>query len=117
MRRFLTVLFKSFSVVVVPGWELLDSRWNGNEALRWDTDRGAFFVKMNRVEDVSVFMTEVSECSGFSLSWSACAVFANNRGSTPRPPFPVPHDRRMNRFPFATAHAKSLRTHLMCGGD
>lgn len=42
-----------------PGWELLDSRWNGNEALRWTTDRGPFFVKMNRVEDMSVFMTEV----------------------------------------------------------
>lgn len=41
------------------GWELLDSRWNGNEALRWTTDRGPFFVKMNRVEDMSVFMTEV----------------------------------------------------------
>lgn len=44
----------------IPGWELLDSRWNGNEALRWTTDRGPFFVKMNRVEDMSVFMTEVN---------------------------------------------------------
>ncbi|CAM9944383.1 unnamed protein product [Choristocarpus tenellus] len=46
----------------VTGFELLDSRWNGNEALRYTTDRGIFFVKMNRVEDVSVFMTEVCFC-------------------------------------------------------
>jgi hypothetical protein len=36
----------------VTGFELLDSRWNGNEAFRYDTDKGHFFVKMNRVEDV-----------------------------------------------------------------
>ena len=42
-----------------PEWEVLDSRWNGNEALRWSTDKGAFFVKMNKVEDLSVFMSEV----------------------------------------------------------
>ena len=51
-------------VAVMPAsdqsaWELLDSRWNGNEAFRWTTDKGPFFVKLNRVEDLSVFMTEV----------------------------------------------------------
>lgn len=61
---------RSYSVVFIPwgirgqcnkiGWELLDSRWNGNEALKWSTDRGHFFVKMNRVEDLSVFMSEVT---------------------------------------------------------
>eukprot|EP00188_Purpureofilum_apyrenoidigerum_P004813 Plantae.Rhodophyta-Purpureofilum_apyrenoidigerum.ctg574.p1 GENE.Plantae.Rhodophyta-Purpureofilum_apyrenoidigerum.ctg574~~Plantae.Rhodophyta-Purpureofilum_apyrenoidigerum.ctg574.p1 ORF type:complete len:407 (+),score=63.80 Plantae.Rhodophyta-Purpureofilum_apyrenoidigerum.ctg574:331-1551(+) len=39
-------------------FELLDSRWNGNEVFRAKTSRGDFFVKMNRVEDVSVFMSE-----------------------------------------------------------
>lgn len=47
------------NIARLSGWELLDSRWNGNEAFRWTTDRGPFFVKMNRVEDMSVFMTEV----------------------------------------------------------
>eukprot|EP00752_Nemacystus_decipiens_P007970 g7123.t1 len=50
----------------VTGWELLDSRWNGNEALRWTTDRGPFFVKMNRVEDMSVFMTEAVSLSALA---------------------------------------------------
>lgn len=34
----------------VHGFELLDSRWNGNEVMRYDTDKGQFFIKMNRVE-------------------------------------------------------------------
>ncbi|CBN73886.1 fructosamine 3 kinase related protein [Ectocarpus siliculosus] len=50
----------------VTDWELLDSRWNGNEALRWTTDRGPFFVKMNRVEDMSVFMTEAVSLSALA---------------------------------------------------
>lgn len=72
----------------VSGWELLDSRWNGNEALRWTTDRGPFFVKMNRVEDMSVFMTEVrsrrlSSIGPLSSSphdfvvWIFCSVLAS----------------------------------------
>lgn len=40
-------------------FEILDSRWNGNEALRYDTDKGPFFVKLNRVEDPSVYISEV----------------------------------------------------------
>jgi hypothetical protein len=31
------------------GFELLDSRWNGNEVFRYETDKGTFFVKLNRV--------------------------------------------------------------------
>lgn len=50
----------------VTGWELLDSRWNGNEALRWTTDRGPYFVKMNRVEEMSVFMTEAVSLSALA---------------------------------------------------
>jgi len=42
----------------VTDFELLDSRWNGNEVLRYNTDKGPFFVKMNRVEDKSVLMSE-----------------------------------------------------------
>lgn len=36
----------------------IDSRWNGNEVYRYDTSEGPFFVKMNRVEDPSIFMLE-----------------------------------------------------------
>jgi protein-ribulosamine 3-kinase len=47
----------------VTGFELLDSRWNGNEVFRYDLDGGAagasrVFVKMNRVERREVFMSE-----------------------------------------------------------
>jgi hypothetical protein len=42
----------------VLSFELLDSRWNGNEVFRYLTDRGSLFVKMNRVESDSVFMAE-----------------------------------------------------------
>ena len=42
----------------VTSFELLDSRWNGNEVLQYFTDQGSLFVKMNRVEDQSVFMAE-----------------------------------------------------------
>ncbi|CEL99260.1 unnamed protein product [Vitrella brassicaformis CCMP3155] len=42
----------------VTSFELLDSRWNGNEAVKYMTDKGPFFVKMNRVEHLSVFMQE-----------------------------------------------------------
>jgi len=42
----------------VTGFELLDSRWNGNEGFCYDTSEGKFFVKLNRVEDPSVFMSE-----------------------------------------------------------
>ena len=42
----------------VTSFELLDSRWNGNEVLRYSTDKGSLFVKMNRVEDKSVFVAE-----------------------------------------------------------
>ncbi|CAM9791502.1 unnamed protein product, partial [Laminaria digitata] len=50
----------------VTAWELLDSRWNGNEAFRWTTDKGPFFVKLNRVEDISVFMTEAVSLSALA---------------------------------------------------
>lgn len=44
----------------VTAMELLDSRWNGNEALRVDRADGLppLFAKINRVEDPSVFMSE-----------------------------------------------------------
>eukprot|EP00929_Paragymnodinium_shiwhaense_P109304 TRINITY_DN75725_c0_g1_i1.p1 TRINITY_DN75725_c0_g1~~TRINITY_DN75725_c0_g1_i1.p1 ORF type:complete len:436 (+),score=63.37 TRINITY_DN75725_c0_g1_i1:57-1364(+) len=51
-------LVKVCGCTTVLGYELLDSRWNGNEGFRADTDKGPFFIKMNRVEDVSVFMLE-----------------------------------------------------------
>ena len=41
-------------------FELLDSRWNGNEVLQYITDNGSLFVKINRVEDSSVFMAEAA---------------------------------------------------------
>ena len=50
----------------VRGWELLDSRWNGNEALEYDTSEGKFFVKMNRVEHPSVFMSEAVSLSAIA---------------------------------------------------
>lgn len=44
----------------VISFELLDSRWNGNEVLQYITDKGSFFVKINRVEDSSVFLAEAA---------------------------------------------------------
>jgi len=38
--------------------DLLDSRWNGNEVFKYTTDKGQYFIKLNRVEDPSVFLTE-----------------------------------------------------------
>ena len=38
--------------------DLLDSRWNGNEVVRYITDQGNLFVKFNRVTDPSVFKAE-----------------------------------------------------------
>lgn len=58
----------NFSINKYTAWELLDSRWNGNEAFRWTTDKGPFFVKLNRVEDISVFMTEVRALVSFLSS-------------------------------------------------
>jgi hypothetical protein len=42
----------------VQSMELLDSRWNGNEVVRYITDQGSLFVKFNRVTDPSVFKAE-----------------------------------------------------------
>lgn len=42
----------------VRSFELLESRWNGNELLKYETDIGPFCVKMNRVEPTQVFMAE-----------------------------------------------------------
>lgn len=42
----------------VTGFELLDKRWNGNEVMKYTTDIGDFFVKMNRVEDKGLLMSE-----------------------------------------------------------
>lgn len=42
----------------VHKFELMESRWNGNEILRYDTDKGPFCVKMNRVEPTEVFTAE-----------------------------------------------------------
>jgi len=47
---------------IVTNMELLDTRWNGNEAMRIDIgdddNRRHLFAKINRVEDPSVFMSE-----------------------------------------------------------
>ena len=43
----------------IVSFKLIDSRWNGNEVLDYvDADGGKYFVKMNRVEDPSVFAAE-----------------------------------------------------------
>ncbi|GMH73900.1 hypothetical protein TL16_g06315 [Triparma laevis f. inornata] len=48
----------------VKSFELIDSRWNGNEVMKYECeDDKVYFVKMNRVEDPSVFVSE-----GVSLS-------------------------------------------------
>eukprot|EP00612_Vaucheria_litorea_P001246 CAMPEP_0171452614 /NCGR_PEP_ID=MMETSP0945-20130129/652_1 /TAXON_ID=109269 /ORGANISM="Vaucheria litorea, Strain CCMP2940" /LENGTH=347 /DNA_ID=CAMNT_0011977317 /DNA_START=153 /DNA_END=1196 /DNA_ORIENTATION=- len=59
-------LMKVLKCEEVMKFELLDSRWNGNEAFRFDTDKGPFFIKMNRVEDVSVLMTEAVSLSALA---------------------------------------------------
>eukprot|EP00171_Calliarthron_tuberculosum_P002177 IDg2177t1 len=55
----------------VKKMELLDSRWNGNEAFRIDLeeDKSPIFAKLNRVEDPSVFM---SEAVGLTAMLNAC---------------------------------------------
>lgn len=48
--------------------ELLDSRWNGNEVFKYTTDKGLFFIKLNRVEDPSVFLTEAVGLSAIAAT-------------------------------------------------
>jgi hypothetical protein len=73
----IAAMLKVCKVEQVKGFEMLDSRWNGNEGtnhtetiqiitltelplavFKYDTLKGSLFVKLNRVEDVSVFMSE-----------------------------------------------------------
>ena len=42
----------------VTNFELLDKRWNGNEVMKYTTDVGDFFVKMNRIEDKGLLLSE-----------------------------------------------------------
>lgn len=54
----------------VTHMELLDSRWNGNEAFRIDRqDMPPLFAKINRVEDPTVFM---SEALGLTAMLNSC---------------------------------------------
>ncbi|CAE8589659.1 unnamed protein product [Polarella glacialis] len=63
------------NVSAVSRFELLDSRWNGNEAMRYDADDGrSFFIKMNRVEDTSVFMAEAVGLSALLKAASGLKV-------------------------------------------
>lgn len=48
--------------------ELLDSRWNGNEVFKYTTDKGLYFIKLNRVEDPSVFLTEAVGLSAIAAT-------------------------------------------------
>ncbi|KAG5185668.1 fructosamine 3 kinase related protein [Tribonema minus] len=68
----------------VKGLELLDSRWNGNEAFRYDTDKGRFFVKMNRVEDVSVLMTEAVSLSALAKTQTLHCPLPLHLGRLPK---------------------------------
>ena len=61
-------LQKVLGVGVVEKWELLDSRWNGNEVFKYTTDKGLFFIKLNRVEDPSVFLTEAVGLSALAAT-------------------------------------------------
>ncbi len=62
----------------VTDLELLDTRWNGNEAFRIDlADGKRLFAKLNRVEDPSVFMSE-------ALSLTAL-LNASENVTAPRP--------------------------------
>ena len=49
-------------------FELLDSRWNGNEVFKYTTDQGLYFIKLNRVEDPSVFLTEAVGLSAIAAT-------------------------------------------------
>lgn len=65
----------------VTSFDLLDSRWNGNEVFRYETTNSDgniknYFVKMNRVEDASVILSEA-----VSLS----ALLKTNTIRTPKP--------------------------------
>ena len=63
---------------IVTDMELLDTRWNGNEAFRIDlADGKRIFAKLNRVEDPSVFMSE-------ALSLTAM-LNASDKVAVPRP--------------------------------
>lgn len=52
----------------ITEWELLDSRWNGNEVFKYTTDKGLYFIKLNRVEDPSVFLTEAVGLSAIAAT-------------------------------------------------
>lgn len=47
---------------------MLDSRWNGNEVFKYTTDKGLYFIKLNRVEDPSVFLTEAVGLSAIAAT-------------------------------------------------
>lgn len=68
----------------VTAFELLDSRWNGNEAFRYDTNRGSYFVKLNRVEDPSVFMTEAVSLSALAKTQSLVCPVPLHIGKLPK---------------------------------
>ena len=68
----------------VYSFELLDSRWNGNEVLHYVTDQGSLFVKMNRVEDVSVFKAEAVSLTSMLRTKSVAVPKPLHVGTLPK---------------------------------
>jgi len=69
----------------VKSFELLDSRWNGNEVFKYVmNDEKLFFVKLNRVEHPSVFTSEAVSLSALKKASSLKSPLPMHIGELPR---------------------------------
>ncbi|GMI22530.1 hypothetical protein TeGR_g2923, partial [Tetraparma gracilis] len=68
---------------------MIDSRWNGNEVFRYTCDAGggrnaSYFVKLNRVEDASVFVSEAVSLSALGKAGEVGCPLPLHIGKLPK---------------------------------
>lgn len=95
----------------VHNFELLDSRWNGNEVMRYATDAGDFFVKMNRATEKLTFMTEAMSLTSLQRTRTIRVPKPLHVG----PPFPTLLAFPALSAPPCTPHAASPASDLCLG--
>lgn len=83
----LTSVLKSGHIIE---FSLIDSRWNGNEVFKYTTQteigskKKDYFVKLNRVEDASVFLTEAISLSALAKTESIKVPLPLHIGKLPK---------------------------------
>ena len=83
----LTSVLKSGPIIE---FSLIDSRWNGNEVFKYTTQteigskKKDYFVKLNRVEDASVFLTEAISLSALAKTESIKVPLPLHIGKLPK---------------------------------